>query len=221
MDVHFRSKYPWALVPDKPKVDRRTPQEDAEIYADSFRWVRKSRVPEACWPWRVAQELGWIVRSPVDVHMTPITDIELACPPDEFDLLERSSGLSELWKRDSTFLALNRTSWLRLYDYRTKSGFSAMFVPNGAGTVEWHLGFEVHIPEGYYLLTLPLSRRPKGLEVPMGIFDSKTLEKVNNGPGMSIAARPRRSVRIRRRQPIARIVLIHADSIKATATVTG
>jgi hypothetical protein len=161
MNVGFTAKYPWALVPEKSKVNRRGSQEDERIYAESFRWIRKSRVPEACWPWRVAEELGWIVRSPVDVRMTAIKDVELACPPDEFDLLERSTGLSELWKRDTSFLALNRTSWVRLYDYRTEAGFSAMFVPNGAGTVEWHLGWEVRIPDGYYLLILPLSQAPR------------------------------------------------------------
>jgi hypothetical protein len=150
--------------------------------------------------------------------MTPVHDVEINCPPDDFDLLTRATTISELWRRDDTFLALETNRWLRLYDIRTPDGWEAMFVPNGEGTVEWHLGWAAEIPDGYYLLVLPDPETPPGLEVIMGVLDAKTLKKLNEKHGMALAVRPTQNVRLTRRQVIARIILLHADSLKLSAT---
>jgi hypothetical protein len=52
------------------------------------------------------------------------------------------------------------------------------------------------------------------LEVPVGVMDSKALGRLNQTLGMAIAVRPRGPVSIVRRQPVARMVLLHADSVR-------
>jgi hypothetical protein len=214
--VSFKIKHEWALLPHKHQVDRHAAALDAGIYARNFRWFRKTRTAAACWPWRVAQELGWVIPSPVDVHMTPLRDVEVACMPEEMELLSRATRLEELWKRSDSYLAVETTNWLRLYDVRGDGGWEAMFVPNGDGTVEWHLGWEAHIPEGYFLMILPPPDSTPGLDVPMGLLDFRTLCKLNEKQGVAIAVKPTLPVTLRRHQPVARLVLLHPDSIKAT-----
>src|SRR5580704_12110261 len=119
MEVRFKRKGDWALLPYKHRADRTSATEDADVYARSFRWIRRSRTAAACRPWRMAREMGWVVPSPVDIVMTPIRDIELACPPEDMDLLARASNLAELWKRDESYLALEPNNWMRLYDVHT------------------------------------------------------------------------------------------------------
>jgi hypothetical protein len=218
MSLVFKAKYEWALLPEKRRVERRAASADAEVYARNFRWVRKTRTASACWPWRLGQELGWVVRSPVDIEMTPIHDVEIDCPPEDFDLLTQATTISELWRRDATSLALETNRWLRLYDYRTSSGWEAMFVPNGDGTVEWHLGWEAQIPDGYYLLVLPDPETPPGLEIIMGVLDAKALKRLHEKQGMALAVRLTQNVRLTRRQVVARVILLHADSLKMNAS---
>jgi len=44
---------------------------------------------------------------------------------------------------------------------------------------------------------------------------------MNAGNGFSIAARPTASLAVRRGQEIARVVLLHADSLQATGAYAG
>lgn len=58
---------------------------------------------------------------------------------------------------------------------------------------------------------------PGGLEVPTGILDHRTVQRLNAETGFSIAIKPRRSVQLRRGQPFAKILLLHPDSLRAKA----
>jgi hypothetical protein len=49
------------------------------------------------------------------------------------------------------------------------------------------------------------------------VLDEKTVRRLNATHGMSIAIRPRREVWVRRGDPIARLVLLHADTRRAKA----
>jgi hypothetical protein len=89
-----------------------------------------------------------------------------------------------------------------IYSTDTDSGF------------EWHLGWNVEIPIGYFLLVLGTEELPQ-LQVPVGILDSKALTRLNQTTGMAIAIRPRGPVEIARGQAIARMLLLHPDSLKA------
>jgi hypothetical protein len=216
MEVRFRAKYPWALLPYKCTIDIRTAKADAEMYERSFRWLRRNRVEQLCWPWRLGQEVGWVVPSPVDVEMSPLEDVEGWCPMDEMENFGMATGHTEIWMREKNFLALKKTDWLRLYEVKFGSGWETMFVPNGEGTVEWHLGWALDIPSDYYLMILPAGEL-KELEVPVGILDPATVKRLSDDRGISIAIRPRKKIKLQRRQPIARIVLLPAESLKAKA----
>ncbi|MGW4889960.1 hypothetical protein [Streptomyces murinus] len=113
---------------------------------------------------------------------------------------------------------MDRTNWLHLYQFRAEAGWENMFLPNGAGSVEWHLGWNVELPRGYFLMVAPLETGPEGLEVPTGVISSTVCGRMTQGQGFGIAVRPTRPVTIARGQHIARLILLHADSLRATST---
>src|SRR5687767_6949833 len=78
IDMKFNSKLPWAIVPTATKYDAARAKEQEQLLSQHFRWVRRSRAAELCWPWRLSQDIGWTVRSPVDVRLCPIHDQEIA-----------------------------------------------------------------------------------------------------------------------------------------------
>lgn len=217
MDVVIRAKYPWALLPYKQKITHDTEETEVALYAQCFRWLRRTRIAERCWPWRLGQEVGWIVPSPVTVTMTPVRDVEVYCPPEDLKYLGQITHCTEFWERDETFLAIEKTNWLRLYEVNCAGQWETLFVPNGQGSVEWHLGWEIDIPPDYYLMLLPPPILPSGLEIPVGVLTAKTVAALNEKRGISIAARPLERVDIKRGQPIARIILLHKESLQAKA----
>lgn len=217
VEVRFCARYPWSLLPYKAKVDQAAARERASLYAAEFRWLRAQRVPELCWPWRLGAELGWIVPSPVDVTFTPLHETEVDPEADDLALVGEITGAAELWRRDRAAFAIPRAPWLRLHQYRVGDAWHAMFVPNGAGTAEWHLGWDAEIPEGMFLLVLP-GPAIAGLEIPSGVLDHLTLGRAREGEGMSIAVRPTATVAVRRGDPVARVVLLDGASVTAKGT---
>lgn len=212
--VRFQQLRPWALVPTEYRVDRSRVRDDARTYRESFRFVRAERRPELCPPWVMGQELGWRINSPIDIQFTPLDQVEVIA--DDAEAAGSATGRSELWKRERSHLAVHRSTWLHLYQYETQHGWENMFVPNGLGTVEWRLGWAADIPRGYFLLMLA-SERAGSPEVPTGILSSTAVSKMNNSGGLSVAMRPT-NLTIARGQEIARLILLHADSLQATAT---
>src|SRR4029079_7922559 len=90
---------------------------------------------------------------------------------------------------------------------------------NGKGTVEWTLGWNVHIPPGYYLMVMPYDPIPN-FEVQTGFLDHKNLERMNKEFGIPIAVRPTGPVSIKRGQPVAKIMLLHPDSVRAQMKIS-
>jgi hypothetical protein len=220
VSVTFAARYPWALVPRAARVDRERAKAESAVFRDSFRWVRRDRVSEFCPPWTMGQELGWRVFSPMEVALTPLEQVEVESGEDP-QAAALAAGASELWQREGTALAVRETPWLHLYQYRSVNGrWENMFLPNGQGTVEWRLGWTAEIPRGYFLLVLP-SGTEAGLEVPSGILSTTVCDKMAAAGTAAIAVRPTRATTVRRGQEIARLVLLHADSIRARATYTG
>ena len=156
-EVPFRQLHPWSLPPSKFSVDRKRSRADAEVYRDHFRFVRAERRPEHCAPWVTGQELGWRVHSPIDITFTPLDQIELDGVT-EPEAAGRAANRTELWQREKSHLAVERTSWLHLHQFRTQRGWENMFLVNGAGTVEWRLGWAADVPRGYFLMVLPCTR---------------------------------------------------------------
>src|SRR5579862_9351242 len=97
MEVVFRQKYPWALLPYKHRVDLKTSEADAIVYAQNFRFLRRWRAPEMCWPWRIAQESGWIIPSPVEIQVQPVDAQEVAVAPVDRSFFTDSTGLEDLY----------------------------------------------------------------------------------------------------------------------------
>lgn len=216
MEVIFNKKYDWAVLPTENKIDWKRKKETAELYKHNFRWIRKNRVPELCWPWRLGQEIGWQILSPIDVMMSPVETLEVNCSKDELGHFAKLSEYNELWKRESSFLATKRSNWLRLFEYRTDKGWESMFIPNGDGTVEWHLGWEIQIPKEYFLFIFPFEYNSK-LEIPIGVLSSAMVDKLNASTGFSIAIHIHDYIKIKRHQPVARFILLHKSSLKVNA----
>jgi hypothetical protein len=221
VDVRFDALRPWALVPEAPLVNRREARHERDLYRDHFRYKRIARLPVDCPPWILGQELGWIIRSPVAVTMSPIGDVEFDVPAEE-DLrsVGRKIHRTEMWRRDDAWIATTDTEWMRFYDYATPGdGWESMFVPNGSGTVEWRLGWAVRIPERYFLMVMGIGR--PGLDVPVGVLAAKTLNGMAERGGISIAVGPTVRTELSRGDPVGRLVLLHPDSLRSTTTVAS
>jgi hypothetical protein len=151
--------------------------------------------------------------------MAPLDDLEIACTDEEFPNVAAMTGHTELWRRERSSLALSRNGWLRVHQYKLPDGrWDSMFVPNGEGSVEWHLGWEISIPDGMFLLILPAG--VADLEVPFGVIDSASTLKLSEGQGMSIAVRPTKPLTIRRGDPVARMILLDGVSLRAVSAAS-
>jgi hypothetical protein len=176
--------------------------------------MRRERVPELCWPARLGADFGWLIPSPVHIRMTPIDDIEIAGGDEQqAQAFAATTGYDSLWPRGGNYIAVRNAGWIREADVRSDRGFESMFVPNGQGSLEWHLGWNVEIPDGHFLFVFGLSSLPE-LEIPAGVLDSSTLQRLNGTTGMALAIRPRAPVEIVRGQPVARMIVLHPDSLQ-------
>ncbi|MGW3956835.1 hypothetical protein ACWEKM_39385 [Streptomyces sp. NPDC004752] len=215
--VEFHPLTTWCVLPDKPRLDRTAARADRDLYREEFRYLRITRLPAECPPWILGHTLGWTVRSPVPVTMTPLADLDVAVPEGEdARAVSRRTGRGQMWQRESDWIATGAT-WLRLYDVRNRAGeWEGMFLPNGQGTVEWRLGFAARIPDGYFLMVLPPDPPRPGLDVPVGVIPARTVNAMAGSGGISIAARPTHPVTLDRGDPVARLVLLHPDTLQAT-----
>jgi hypothetical protein len=221
MEVVFRAIYPWAVLPRKIKIDAKAKEAEARMFEEQFRWIRISRSAELCWPWRLGQELGWVIDSPVTIAMDALHDVEAMCPPADNRALSVAANCTEAWSFKDDQGNLQRAhytryaGWVGLYDFRNGDHYERMFYINGQGSVEWVLGWEMRIPPQYFAMLLPYEHIPN-LEVLVGLIDHKNLKKPGKS-GLSIAIRPTGPVQLRRGQPIARVILLHGDSLRFEA----
>ncbi|MFJ3594599.1 hypothetical protein ACIQUY_34985 [Streptomyces sp. NPDC090231] len=219
--ITFCPQQPWALPPDKLRVDRAAARAERDAYETGFRHKRIARLPADCPPWVLGQELGWTVRSPITATLTPLDDTDFGVPDEEAvpDVARRAQR-TQMWKHGQAWIATADTTWLRLHDYRTPQGWESMFLPNGSGTVEWRLGWSARIPDQRFLMVMPPPTPNPHLDVPVGIIAARTLNAMNGPGGISIAVRPTAPVTLHRGDPLARIVLLHPDTLRANATHT-
>src|SRR4029077_14660908 len=97
MEVVFSAVHAWAILPRKVKIDPKPKQEEIRMMAENFRWVRFTRSAELCWPWRLGQEIGWVVESPVTVSMDALHDVEVASPAEVLRNVSLMTNSSENW----------------------------------------------------------------------------------------------------------------------------
>jgi hypothetical protein len=214
--VEVSRLYPWAILPGKRHIDRAEAREEAQLLAGHFRYHRQFRRAEACPPWVMGQELGWVLCSPVTVELGQLDDVQLAAH-DGAALHEAGQlfGREEFWRRGEGFIATARNDWLRTHQFRGPDGeWQGMFLPNGQGSVEWRLGFALRIPADYFLLVSALNDAD-GFTVPTGVLTDRQVNRTWDDGGFSIALRPDRRAIVNRGQPIARIVLLPRESLQA------
>jgi hypothetical protein len=220
VEVTFREVFPWALLPRKVKIDPEPKREEVRVMEENFRWVRISRSAELCRPWRLAQEVGWVIDSPVSVTMDALHDVEVACPPQALRTVTNLANATENWTKGGGSIHCTRTAgWLALYDFRCRDEYTRMFWVNGEGSVEWVMGWDVSIPPSYFLMLLPYEPIPN-LEVISGVLDAKALLRpLGRRISFSLAVRPTGPVSLKRGQPVARLILLHPDTFKIKANV--
>ncbi len=208
----FKKTLPWALL---PSVRTSVTHADDGSH-ESFRYLRHDRRRENCWPWRLFDQMGWDVLSPVDVSLEPLLDVEISASLEEEEILSiaNSANLKEWWRRGESYIAFPSSGWLRLYDFEREGKWVPMFTPNGQGTVEWNLGWSVDVPDDMALLTLTPDNRIVGVDIPGGVILSK---KAKQFIDFSIAIEIDRSARIKRGDVIARLVPISRSSLKVSS----
>lgn len=216
VSVQFTPLQKWSLPPRKNQIDRTASREEQALARDGFRNHRVARLPIDCPPWVMGQELGWVVPSPVTIAMEPIRDIEFDVPAGEDpSTVARRLGVSEAWHRDNAWIGCRNATWMRQFDFRGDHGWEGMFLPNGAGTVEWRLGWAAQIPEDYFLLLADAG--VNGVSVPWGIVTARTVASMVERGGFSLPLEVTSPVTIRRGDPVARLILLHRDSLQARA----
>ncbi|KEK21679.1 hypothetical protein [Bacillus gaemokensis] len=66
--VKFIKLNDWSLLPFKEKVS------NEQFHDKEFRWIKNRRVKGACWPYKMAKEIGWTIVSSIDVEIHPVTE---------------------------------------------------------------------------------------------------------------------------------------------------
>ncbi|GGL59015.1 hypothetical protein [Planomonospora parontospora] len=214
--IRFGQLYDWALLPHKHKVARVAEREAAEMYEKHFRYNRRVRPATSCPPWVLGQELGWVVQSPIDITLTPVDDIQFGAESEtDLTAVSRMLNRTDVWNRGDGWLATSRNDWLRFTQFKgIGDNWEAMFLPNGDGSVEWRLGWTAQIPDDMYLMVMGLDRS-EAIEIPTGIMTAKQVNRTADNGGMSLAIRPRHVSKISRGTPLARLVLLHRQSLQA------
>lgn len=215
-EVVFTAQQKWALLPERPKVDRAGPRAERDLYAEHFRYKRVVRLAQDCPPWVMGQELGWLVRSPVTITVAPLDDIEFGVPSgeDPADAARRLGLTGKTFGHDPGFIGARDTArWIYQYDFASGSGWQSMFNLNGSGSVEWRQGWSVTIPDRYFLMVIAAGCDV--LDIPVGVMPAKAVNAMTDPGGMAIAAHPLRHATIARGEPIARLILLHPDSLQA------
>lgn len=210
---NFAHKFEWALPPAPPPPLKHNDEDERRLYAEHFRWVRRGRVAGSCAPYRLAHDIGWVVRSPVDIQISPIEDISFEAPHDELPSLAQQSGFDQIWNRENVCYGIRTEMPLRMYDFQTEAGWEAMFIVNGERSVEWRLGFTVMAPDNWGLLIMD-EFGEDGVGIIPGILAAKQLNDISESIGFSLAFRPAQKRLIARGQPIARLIPIHLDGMR-------
>lgn len=207
--MDFTSLYSWSLPPTKYEVKLSEARSRRDHFRGSFTHLRAERQPEFCPPWVQGATIGWRIKSPVDISLSPVQQTEITCSEDPA-VSARAVGMNQVWRRDNAALAVESCAWMGAYEFETPEGAQSMFIPNGLGTVEWRLGWTATYPEGYGLLTIP-SPECIDLGVQVGFFSVSTIGRLRS-KGLSIAISPRSNFTLHRGDEIARIVPVSKEA---------
>lgn len=211
------ARHEWALLPVEAPARAPGSAERARLYRRHFRWLRAERTAEFCPPSRAAEQLGWILQSPIDADLRPIVDIEVPVDSAERADLHELSLVGQVWVRRTSAIFTEGAGWLNYYQYRSGDQWHQMFVPNGQATLEWHLGLDLEVSDGSHLLILPAG--PYSLTVP-ALLTAAAVRGQQTAQGFSIGICPTARVRVERGDPVARLIVLPDDTINAQLVTT-
>ncbi|WP_281559951.1 hypothetical protein [Thalassomonas sp. RHCl1] len=199
--MKFEQLYDWSLVPEKHKFDSNNELLTKKVYEENFRWLRNDRTPALCPSYRKAFELGWIVRSPVDIVLCPIQEIQLANSEDKAEIMSLCN-FDSIWTRDSNAFGIRTDMNFAAYEFNDAGKWESMFIVNGHSSLEWRLGFKcVPDKEESILVIEEFGTQPIGI-IP-GLLSMK---HVTSKTGMSVAIKPLEQRKISRGDIIARLI---------------
>lgn len=199
--MKFEKMYDWALIPESIKYDAESEFTVKNIYEKNFRWLRNDRTPALCSSYRKAYEIGWVIRSPVNIDLSPIHEVQLANSDDKAHIMSLCN-FDSIWTRDSVAFGIKTDMNFGAYEFQDSEKWESMFILNGQSTLEWRLGFKCH-PESEYsiLVTEDFECEPIGI-IP-GLLGKKHMGSTS---GMSIAIRPFKNRKVMRGDVIARLI---------------
>lgn len=115
-------------------------------------------------------------------------------------------------KRDDIYIGLKPDGWFRVHQAKVDGIWHSMFVPNGEGSFEWKMGWNVEIPEDFVLLLQPLAGEDHFI-VHSGLLTAKRLIPFHYGLGLPIAFEPKKKKLIRRGDPLAKMLIFHKSTL--------
>lgn len=209
--VRFLKLNDWCVVPEKNRVDK--PYQDND--ESGLRWVKKERVKGLCRPYILGNTFGWSIKSPIDINIEPVKDVQVACSAEELEEIGNITSIDFWVKRGSVYIGVSPDGWFRFYQSKINNRWQNLIIPNGEGTFEWRLGWGMEIPDDYVIMIAPLFDSIKHIKVEVGILESETLNKLNSsGLGMSVAFKPLKKGIIKRGQPIANLFIFPKSALK-------
>lgn len=211
--IEFETLFDWALLPHlaKSRLPSRSPMAVDHIGENGFRWLRAGRQARKCAPYVLATELGWYLRSPVDVTLPCLPQVPFDPDDQPMEEVARRLALKEVWDRGDHAIGLPAETGLRRFDIDQGTHGEPMFLSNGEKSWEWRLGLSVRCDPDLALLVLS-PPETDGAIVP-AILLGKTLNRIGGSTGLSVAIRPRRELQFRRGDDIAWLVPLPREAI--------
>lgn len=194
-------------------MTEKAPSSLDEPKIESFRWAASARSSDRCGPYQLARNLGLTALSPVTVDLTPLNEIQFRCEANTLPEFLSANSIAEYWQLDKGYIGFKEKTFMRLFDYRVGEHWEPMFLPNGEGTIEWRLGYDLVLPDGIGLLVCPPSNGVNFM-IPYGYIAPQVAARTIQRFGFSIALKPLQPIRIERGAPIAKLIPIPLESLR-------
>jgi len=211
--VRFLTLTSWTLPPIVETVT--VPEaRDADL-----RWGRNTRVKGACWPYKMGKQAGWTIRSPLDLHIEPVRELQVQAAEAELEELGQQHGIQFWVRRGSTYIGVAPDGWFRFHQARVAGQWRNLLIPNGECTFEWALGWGLELPEDHVALFQPIEGQDAFVVHP-GLLPAERLATfTESGLGLAIAFEPRRAHTIKRGDPLAKLFVFHKSALALEAEV--
>lgn len=213
--IVFKKLNDWAVIPERPNIEKVQVSKNQDL-----RWIENNRVKGACYPYRMASNLGWIIKSPIDVDVYPVEEKQVKCEPQELEEIGSLLDINFWVKRQDIYIGVKPDGWFRIHQAKVNDNWHNLFIPNGEGSFEWRLGWNVQLPDDYVLMFLPLFDE-NNFKVHPGILTKKSLNKFDAGLGISIAFEPIKKFSIKRNMPLGRMVIFHKSALSLKTEIVG